>query len=236
MVLVQEARMDMPIGWRPRPHHEERAIETTDGEGYVGVNDRGNVFVGGTAMEHFSPPIPGVRDAAVVRAPLAQAIAYVLLLQRVPGLTATRGAPRPTLFDRFAHVRELLAQAVFLIRGAQGRTPVDGEPWVEPDELLHEASRLDLEGPACRVCGCTQHDPCPEGCGWYQADLCTSCAVPDRADLDEVADLVASLRADADAGKMLGPENQRAIAEQLEQLAAELAAERAGFTPSTGEE
>jgi ParB family chromosome partitioning protein len=29
----------------------------------------------------------------------------------------------------------------------------------------------------CRVCGCTEHDPCPEGCGWADAGrtLCTSC-------------------------------------------------------------
>ncbi|MFP4538718.1 MAG: hypothetical protein ACLFPA_10500 [Dichotomicrobium sp.] len=31
-------------------------------------------------------------------------------------------------------------------------------------------------GPVCRVCGCTEHDACPEGCGWAEADLCTSCA------------------------------------------------------------
>lgn len=31
-------------------------------------------------------------------------------------------------------------------------------------------------GPVCRVCACSEYDPCPEGCGWAEADLCTSCA------------------------------------------------------------
>lgn len=27
----------------------------------------------------------------------------------------------------------------------------------------------------CRVCGCTQIDACPGGCGWAYANLCTIC-------------------------------------------------------------
>lgn len=30
-------------------------------------------------------------------------------------------------------------------------------------------------GPRCRVCGCSEFDPCPEGCGWVEEDLCSSC-------------------------------------------------------------
>jgi hypothetical protein len=29
---------------------------------------------------------------------------------------------------------------------------------------------------ACRVCGCSHWDPCPEGCWWVEPDLCSSCA------------------------------------------------------------
>ena len=32
-----------------------------------------------------------------------------------------------------------------------------------------------LLGPVCRVCGCTEYDACPGGCGWAEPDLCTSC-------------------------------------------------------------
>lgn len=35
-----------------------------------------------------------------------------------------------------------------------------------------------LVGGICRVCGCTHFDPCPEGCGWADEDLCTACAEP----------------------------------------------------------
>jgi hypothetical protein len=35
----------------------------------------------------------------------------------------------------------------------------------------------------CRVCGCTQVDACPEGCGWAKGheDLCTTCAAAAEA-------------------------------------------------------
>lgn len=39
--------------------------------------------------------------------------------------------------------------------------------------LMPIPSRL---GPVCRACACSEYDPCPEGCGWAEADLCTSCA------------------------------------------------------------
>jgi hypothetical protein len=29
--------------------------------------------------------------------------------------------------------------------------------------------------PYCRVCGCTQHDPCPDNCYWIEEDLCSTC-------------------------------------------------------------
>lgn len=31
-------------------------------------------------------------------------------------------------------------------------------------------------GAFCRVCGCTEHTPCEDGCWWVEADLCSSCA------------------------------------------------------------
>jgi hypothetical protein len=31
-------------------------------------------------------------------------------------------------------------------------------------------------GAVCRACACSECDPCPEGCGWAEPDLCTSCA------------------------------------------------------------
>jgi hypothetical protein len=32
-----------------------------------------------------------------------------------------------------------------------------------------------LLGQVCRVCLCSEYDPCDEGCGWAQPDLCTAC-------------------------------------------------------------
>lgn len=37
---------------------------------------------------------------------------------------------------------------------------------------------------ACAICGCQEHDPCPDGCGWFEGlDICTACV--------ELADTVA---------------------------------------------
>ena len=33
---------------------------------------------------------------------------------------------------------------------------------------------------SCRVCGCSHHDPCPEGCWWVESDLCSSCQVREK--------------------------------------------------------
>jgi hypothetical protein len=27
----------------------------------------------------------------------------------------------------------------------------------------------------CRVCGCSQYDPCEDGCWWIEKDLCSAC-------------------------------------------------------------
>jgi hypothetical protein len=32
-----------------------------------------------------------------------------------------------------------------------------------------------LLGAVCRICRCSEHDPCDEGCGWAEPDLCTAC-------------------------------------------------------------
>jgi hypothetical protein len=40
----------------------------------------------------------------------------------------------------------------------------------EVDDVAYAMTR------ACRGCGCTEHEPCPEGCSWVDPDLCTCCA------------------------------------------------------------
>lgn len=46
--------------------------------------------------------------------------------------------------------------------------------------LIHievlEGRLVELDGPFCRVCGCTDHNACDGGCHWVEEDLCSSCA------------------------------------------------------------
>lgn len=35
---------------------------------------------------------------------------------------------------------------------------------------------FDPDSDRCRVCGCTEHQPCEEGCWWALEHLCSRCA------------------------------------------------------------
>ncbi|HWV38573.1 MAG TPA: hypothetical protein VN033_08840 [Vulgatibacter sp.] len=44
------------------------------------------------------------------------------------------------------------------------------------DRLAEAQAELDqIRGPVCRVCGCSEFDPCEGGCGWADPTLCTEC-------------------------------------------------------------
>jgi hypothetical protein len=42
---------------------------------------------------------------------------------------------------------------------------------------------LLADGPACRVCGCTEHNACAGGCFWVSPDVCSGCFRAMTADL-----------------------------------------------------
>lgn len=78
--------------------------------------------------------------------------------------------------------RELLELFFYAPAAMQGlESPVIAwslgvEPEGEPDEA--QDSRFTYLGShrRCRVCGCTDDHPCPDGCCWVENDLCSQCA------------------------------------------------------------
>ena len=68
--------------------------------------------------------------------------------------TAAEGACRSTIQDVFVGAID-----------REGLEASDGTPRIP-----------SLLGMVCRVCGCSEQDACPEGCGWAEDHLCTSCA------------------------------------------------------------
>lgn len=84
------------------------------------------------------------------------------------------GGPPLTSHDANAAGRRLAARAHKAL--SAGLTP-------DQVHLTRPASDATLAGdPACRVCGCTENDPCPGGCAWAEdpkmlGELCTTCAV-----------------------------------------------------------
>lgn len=72
----------------------------------------------------------------------------------------------PTFEGGYPHIDQLLMDAVS--DALHSRMP----------EVLNDyhVPVPSLIGPLCRACGCSEYNPCPEGCGWAEPDLCTSCA------------------------------------------------------------
>lgn len=58
------------------------------------------------------------------------------------------------------------------------------------DELIEEVGRLDA--PRCRICGCSDCDPCPGDCEWVEDDLCSECVETDRLQ-DAAKDMLEAL-------------------------------------------
>jgi hypothetical protein len=56
--------------------------------------------------------------------------------------------------------------------------------------MIFELAFAEVEMPCCKICGCTEQDACPGGCGWADPDrtLCTRCAGNENGDEAEGED------------------------------------------------
>jgi hypothetical protein len=71
--------------------------------------------------------------------------------------------------------RRSLADCIDAIAWCRNRRPLSVRPaWLA---ALLQSGRARLVSGVCAVCGCSDYDPCPLGCGWTnQAEtLCTAC-------------------------------------------------------------
>jgi len=87
------------------------------------------------------------------------------------------------------------AEALLALESARQYGLVTGGPEIDLErceEIIREGARRGVTPAAdctkrlidelmgvrrCRVCGCTDAEPCEEGCEWVEADLCSACAV-----------------------------------------------------------
>lgn len=99
----------------------------------------------------------------------AIALEYVVARNGIDLYSDVDGAA--LLHRPFEAVEPLLMQA--LLDMAQ-------EALIDQVPALTDLSRLmpvpSFLGAVCRACACSEYDPCPEGCGWAEPDLCTVCA------------------------------------------------------------
>lgn len=77
-------------------------------------------------------------------------------------------SPHERLLERYRRLREVLRF---------GREAVEtATPDSVPDQILVALEVPGLEDDRiCHACGCSELDPCPEGCWWHDDDLCSRC-------------------------------------------------------------
>ncbi|MCJ2048801.1 hypothetical protein [Methylobacterium sp. J-070] len=71
-----------------------------------------------------------------------------------------------------------------LCRAVNGEGGLQTETWFEEARMM-EPVRYRYRVPSylgqvCYGCGCSEKDPCPEGCGWASDTLCTACKTTGR--------------------------------------------------------
>lgn len=86
-------------------------------------------------------------------------------------------------------------------------------PWRKLVQLAREVREGDPGEARCRVCGCTEDEPCEGGCWWVEdpeglGDLCSSCLFELHEKFAAAAE--AECRRCAKAGGIKEPENCRA--------------------------
>ncbi|MFY9291640.1 MAG: hypothetical protein WAP03_13215 [Methylorubrum rhodinum] len=97
-------------------------------------------------------------------------IVLVLHLQDLEG--------QETLSDPFARIASAADSLLVPTFEALVRDALSDDAFMAPNGQPRVPSLL---GDICRVCACSYHDPCPEGCGWAAEDLCTVCAEREAA-------------------------------------------------------
>ena len=117
----------------------------------------------------------GIRTWAMLPAQGRDAIGAIAL-EFAAALALTEREPAPGATpDLAARDRRIAREAEARLRGwlREGCDLFLPEAFVAADG----APRIPtLLGGVCRVCGCSQEDACPSGCGWAGPDLCTACA------------------------------------------------------------
>lgn len=105
-----------------------------------------------------------------------QARIGVFGLELAVGLAISEHAPYPAEragAEAAQNAGTLLQEAVL------GEGGLPDRAWIDPVDTFYGSERFRipavLDG-VCHSCGCSQHDPCEEGCGWHTSTQCTACA------------------------------------------------------------
>lgn len=71
--------------------------------------------------------------------------------------------------DNCPHLFEDITDAHYAVRNPDS---MKERPWFY---LQRYFTDIAMTEPVCRVCGCTQYNPCPDSCSWADMDLCSDC-------------------------------------------------------------
>lgn len=114
-------------------------------------------------------------DGAAVWATLSsehQARVGAMALEAAVGRAIAEHAPDPAA--RAGAEAERIALEFLQEAALSGGGLLDRQ-WIDPTGGRERYRIPSVVGHVCTACGCSEEDPCDEGCGWHDAVTCTAC-------------------------------------------------------------
>lgn len=185
--LARWQLLDLLLGWSEVPTCDaaelSRIHRWTGHEPLPGLHPSALAAV---ELERAADPIIDLLEAgtggdALLRLALARALAAGETLM-VNQYRDEAESPR-----RDAHLRFLTTAAGYTVTDGDAGAELDLRRAIADTSDLYQATLVER---ACRDCGCTELDACPDGCSWApddgQGPRCTSCATPDTPAIEDV--------------------------------------------------
>lgn len=111
---------------------------------------------------------------------IGKRVHMIELDQLVPrkGNRKVGGMPKESLEELADSIKAKGILQPLIIRKKKNGEGLDLYEIVAGERRCRASGMAGLKTVPCRICGCTQENPCPEGCAWTDKTrtLCTACA------------------------------------------------------------
>lgn len=140
-----------------------------------GTYERGAAGLGRPTMADASNIAPAPFDgwtAWATLSPEQQALIGAYALELAVGRAIAEHAPDPACRAGLEAERIALHCLQAAVLGVGG---LPDRQWIDAAGDRERFRVPSVVGAVCQACGCSEEDPCDEGCGWHDAVTCTAC-------------------------------------------------------------